>query len=138
MLLAEGLPRWEAETFVTGYCRWRSGGIAVKIRTLFRLPGLYRIVPKFFFSMTQKSFGPQAGFASENPYLGKGEIRFDMIRCPYHDTCLPYGCPEIVKGFCDADDICYGSLHPKISWNRTKAIGHGDNVWYSRVRIIDR
>ena len=23
---------------------------------------------------------------------------------------------EIVKGFCDADDICYGNMHPKISW----------------------
>ncbi|MBR1938421.1 MAG: L-2-amino-thiazoline-4-carboxylic acid hydrolase [Spirochaetales bacterium] len=31
-----------------------------------------------------------------------------MVKCPYHDMCTKYGCPEIVKGFCDADDICYG------------------------------
>ncbi len=33
-----------------------------------------------------------------------------------------------VKGFCDADDICYGDMHPRISWNRTKTIGYGDDV----------
>lgn len=72
-LLAEGVERKEAEDFVTGYYRWRVGGIAPKIRSIFKIPGLYKIVPKFFFKMTQKSFGPQAGFSSENQYLGKGD-----------------------------------------------------------------
>ncbi|WP_035799127.1 hypothetical protein [Butyrivibrio sp. NC3005] len=31
---------------------------------------------------------------------------------------LKYGCPEIVKGFCDADDICYANMHSKLSWDR--------------------
>ncbi len=44
-------------------------------------------------------------------------------------------CPEIVKGFCDADDICYGNMHPRISWDRTKTIGHGDGICDFKVRI---
>lgn len=137
-LLDAGIDRKEAEEFVTEYYRWRSEGVAPKIRAIFKIPGLYRIVPKFFFRMTQKSFGPQAGFASENQYLGNDELRFDMIKCPYFDTCVRYGCPEIVKGFCDADDICYGNMHPRISWDRTKTIGHGDGVCDFKVHIREK
>ncbi len=135
-LLSEGIERKEAEDFVTDYYRWRSGGMASKVKAIFKIPGLYRLVPKVFFSMTQKSFGPGAGFASENQYLDKAEMRFDMVKCPYNDKCTKYGCPEIVKGFCDADDICYGNMHPKISWDRTKTIGHGDGVCDFKVHII--
>ncbi len=134
-LLDEGIERSEAEAFVTDYYRWRSRGMASKIQAIFKIPGLYRIVPKFFFSLTQKSFGPKAGFSSENQHIGKGEMSFDMIVCPYHEKCVHYGCPEIVKGFCDADDICYGNMHPKISWDRTKTIGRGDEICDFRVHI---
>jgi len=134
-LLDEGIGRKEAEDFVTDYYRWRAGGMAKKIKTIFKIPGLYRIVPKFFFKMTQRSFGPQAGFSSENAFLGEGEMRFDMTVCPYHEKCVHYGCPEIVKGFCDADDICYGDMHPRISWDRTKTIGHGDGICDFKVHI---
>lgn len=134
-LLSEGIERKEAENFVTGYYRWRAGRVAPMIEAVFRMPGLYRIVPKFFYIMTQKSFGPQAGFKFENNYLGKGEMHFDMVKCPYHDTCLKYGCPEIVRGFCDADDICYGNMHPMLSWDRTKTIGHGDGICDFKIHI---
>lgn len=137
-LLAEGIGRKEAEDFVTDYYRWRASGMASKIKAIFKIPGLYKVVPKFFFSMTQKSFGPQVGFKAENQYLGKGEMHFDMVKCPYYEKCLHYGCPEIVKGFCDADDICYGSMHPKISWDRTKTIGHGDGVCDFKVHIKEK
>ncbi len=134
-LLDEGVSRSEAETFVTDYYRWRASKIASKIKFIFKLPGLYKIVPKFFFSMTKKSFGPQVGFSSENSYLGKDEMHFDMVRCPYNDKCVHYGCPEIVKGFCDADDICYGNMHPRLSWDRTMTIGHGANKCDFKVHI---
>ncbi len=136
-LLSVGIYRKEAEDFVTDYYRWRSAGMASKIKTIFKIPGLYKIVPKFFYSMSQKSFGPSAGFASKNQYLNKTEMRFDMVKCPYNDKCTKYGCPEIVKGFCDADDICYANMHPKLSWDRTKTIGHGDEVCDFRVHIIE-
>lgn len=134
-LLNEGIERKEAENFVIAYYRWRSEGMASKVKAIFRIPGLYKIVPKFFYNMTQKSFGPQAGFTSENGYLSKTEMRFDMVKCPYHDICTRYGCQEIVKGFCDADDICYGDMHPRLSWDRTKTIGHGDGICDFRVHI---
>lgn len=134
-LLEEGVERSEAEAFVTDYYRWRSQGMASKIKVVFKIPGLYKIVPKFFFSLTQKSFGPKAGFSSENQLIGKGAMSFDMTECPYHKKCVHYGCPEIVKGFCDADDSCYGNMHPKISWDRTKTIGCGDDVCDFKVHI---
>ncbi len=80
-LLDEGIKRKDAEDFVTDYYRWRSSGMAGKIRTIFKIPGLYIIVPKLFFSMTKKMFGPQVGFKSENQYLGKDEMHFDMVKC---------------------------------------------------------
>lgn len=51
-LLEEGVERSEAEAFVTDYYRWRSQGMASKIKVIFKIPGLYKIVPKFFFSLT--------------------------------------------------------------------------------------
>ncbi|MCR5273714.1 MAG: L-2-amino-thiazoline-4-carboxylic acid hydrolase [Lachnospiraceae bacterium] len=134
-LLAVGVERKEAEDFVTGYYRWRAGKMVPMIKTAFKIPGLYKLVPKIFFKMTNMSFGPKAGFASENAYLGKDEMRFDMVKCPYYDNCLKYGCPEITKGFCDADDICYGNMHPKVSWDRTKTIGRGDGVCDFKVHL---
>ena len=78
------------------YYRWRASGMAPKIKAIFKIPGVYRFVPKFFFNMTQKSFGPQMGFRSEDKYLAKDEMRFNMVKCPYNDKCTQYGCPEIV------------------------------------------
>ncbi|MBQ9069460.1 MAG: L-2-amino-thiazoline-4-carboxylic acid hydrolase [Eggerthellaceae bacterium] len=134
-MLSEGVDRSEAADFVVGYYKWRASGLAPKIRAIFKIPGLYKVVPKFFFNMTQKSFGPQMGFASTDKYLSKTEMRFNMVACPYQEKCVQYGCPEIVRGFCDADDICYGNMHPKISWDRTKTLGHGYDVCDFKVRI---
>ena len=136
-LLAAGVDRQEAADFCVDYYKWRSAGMASKIQALFKIPGLYKLAPKVFFSMTEKSFGPQAGFRSENQHLEKGAMQFDMVQCPYQDTCVKYGCPEIVRGFCDADDICYGDLHPKLVWGRTKTIGHGDGVCDFKISIRD-
>lgn len=124
----EGIEREEAAEFLINYYKWRSAGMASKIKAIFRIPGLYKVVPKFFFNMTEKSFGPQAGFASEDKYLSKTEMRFNMVKCPYFDKCEQYGCPEIVRGYCDADDICYGNMHPKLSWDRTGTLGYGYDV----------
>lgn len=134
-LFSEGVSRKEAEEVVTGYYRWRSTGMASKIKSIFKIPGLYRIVPKFFSSIARKSFGPEAGFVSENHSVSKNEVRFDMVQCPYQMTCAKYGCPEIVKGFCDADDICYGHMHPKVIWGRTKTLGYGDGVCDFKITL---
>ena len=51
----------------------------------------------------------------------------DMIKCPYHDACVHYGCPELCPCFCDSDDITYNDLHPDLLWHRTKTLGRGND-----------
>ena len=38
----------------------------------------------------------------------RGTWRVDMTKCPYYDTCVQYGCPELCPCFCDSDDIFSG------------------------------
>jgi len=71
------------------------------------------------------SFGTDAGFVYSFPETHGNEARFNIVRCPYFETCKRYGCPEITRCFCDGDDAGYGNLHPKLIWGRTKTIGRG-------------
>lgn len=134
-MTSTGIGREEAAEFLIDYYKWRASGMASKVKAIFMIPGLYKKAPKVFFKLTEKSFGPQAGFDSKDKYLSETEMRFNMVKCPYFDTCKKYGCPEIVKGFCDADDICYGNMHPKISWDRTKTLGYGYDVCDFKIHI---
>ena len=56
-----------------------------------------------------------------------GFWRIDMIKCPYHDACVHYGCPELCPCFCDSDDITYNDLHPDLLWRRTRTLGRGND-----------
>ena len=87
-----------------------------------RIPGLYKKVPGIFATKTPKFFGSPAGFEA-NEIRTTGDVwRIDMTRCPYHDECVNYGCPELCHCFCDSDDITYDGLHPKLVWHRTKTL----------------
>ena len=136
-LVDAGTGREEAAAFVTGYYRRLAERAAPVIRTVLKIPGLYRLVPKLFFDTALKHCVPQAGFLSENRFLSKTEMRFDMVKCPYQDCCVRYGCPELVKGFCDTDDICYGNMHRRLFWGRTKTLGHGDALCDFSLRITE-
>ena len=135
-MTAEDIGREETADFIVECYRWRAGMMAPKVKAIFKIPGLYRIVPKVFFNMTQKKFGPQMGFLAENMHLGKGEARFDMVKCPYNEKCKHYGCPEIVKGYCEADDILYGDMHPKLLWGRTQTLGKGGSCCDFKISIV--
>ena len=65
--------------------------------------------------------GPGAGFAAAELQTDWPIWRIDITKCPYHDTCARYGCPEL----CDSDDISYAGLHPRLVWHRTKTLGRG-------------
>ena len=132
-----GMEREEAAAFVTGYYRRLAERAAPVIRTVLNIPDLYRLVPKLFFDTALKHCVPQAGFLSENRFLSKTEMHFDMVKCPYQDSCVRYGCPELVKGFCDTDDICYGNMHRRLFWGRTKTLGHGDALCDFSLRITE-
>ena len=85
-----------------------------QLATLLLIPGLYRLVPGVFVKSTRSVFGPAAGFDSKEMQVGNGIWRVDMMKCPYHDTCVAYGCHELCCCFCASDDISYTGLHPKL------------------------
>ena len=91
------------------------------------VPGLYRLVPGVFVKSTRSVFGPAAGFAPKELQTGNGVWRVDMMKCPYHDICTEYGCPELCRCFCDSDDISYTGLHPKLIWERSMTLGRGND-----------
>ena len=98
---------------------------AEQLRKVLRFPGLYRLVPWVWKKATQKMFGPAAGFQFHFYETGSRRVKFDMLECPYQKTCQRYGCPELTAAFCGTDDVCYGHMHPRLQWNRTKTLGTG-------------
>ena len=121
------LSKDEALSTVHGYVEQRAWRLKKAFLKLMRLPGLYRKVPGIFSTQTPKLFGETAGFAAREIQTAGGVWRIDMTKCPYHDACVRYGCPELCPSFCDSDDITYDGLHPKLVWRRTKTLGRGDD-----------
>lgn len=105
---------------------------------LMHIPGLYRKVPGIFAKLAPRFFGTAAGFSAREIDVSDGVWRIDMTKCPYHDTCAEYGCPELCRCFCDSDDISYDGLHPKLYWHRTKTIGRGNELCDFCLKIRDK
>ena len=121
------MPKEEALQIVHGYVERLARTSHKQLATLLLIPGLYRLVPGVFVKSTRSVFDPAAGFDSKELQVGNGIWRVDMMKCPYHDTCVAYGCPELCCCFCDSDDISYTGLHPKLIWHRTKTLGRSDD-----------
>ena len=119
------LPKDEALQTVHGYVEQLAQSAHKSLTALLRVPGLYRLFPGVFVKSTRTVFGPAAGFALTELQTGRGIWRIDMTKCPYHDTCVQHGCPELCPCFCDSDDISYANLHPKLLWHRTTTLGRG-------------
>ena len=119
------MPKEEALRTVHGYVEQLARKTHRYLAAVLRVPGLYRLVPGVFVKSTRSVFGPAAGFAAEELQTGGGIWRVDMTKCPYHDTCVEYGCPELCRCFCDSDDISYSGLHPRLVWQRTMTLGCG-------------
>ena len=121
------MPKEEALQTVHDYVEQLAKGAHRSLAAILRLPGLHRLVPGIFVKSTRTAFGPAAGFAMTELRTDRNTWRIDMTKCPYHDTCVQYGCPELCRCFCDSDDISYAGLHPKLLWHRTKTLGRGDD-----------
>ena len=121
------MPKDEAFQTIHGYVGQHARQAHKTLAALLHIPGLYRLVPGIFARMTRKAFGPEAGFAATELQTDAAVWRIDMTKCPYHDTCAHYGCPELCRCFCDSDDISYAGLHPRLLWRRTKTLGRGDD-----------
>ena len=126
-LLAEGIEQEKAVWYIREYFQRLAKKLEPHLQRIIKLFKLEKKMPKLFLKIIQKSFGTDAGFIYEFPECCGNEARFNMVRCPYFDTCKRYGCSEITMAFCDGDDAGYGNLNPKLFWGRTKTIGHGDD-----------
>lgn len=136
--LQKVMPKEEALQTVHGYVEQKAWRMKKALLKLMRLPGLYRIVPAIFARETPKLFGVTAGFAATDIQTTGGVWRIDMTKCPYHDTCARYGCPELCHCFCDSDDITYDGLHPRLYWHRTKTLGRGNDCCDFCLKLRDR
>ena len=123
--MAEGIEPERAVRYIREYFQRFAASFTPHLKRVIRWFGLANVVPKLFMKMSLKGFGPEAGFEYEFPETKGNEARFNVVRCPYMETCRRYGCPEITRAFCDGDDAGYGDLHPKLIWGRTKTIGRG-------------
>ena len=96
--------------------------IAGLIRKMMKIPGAYRLMPWMWKTMMPKLFSTDSGFRfSFYPTDGK-QVKFDMLECPYLQICRELGCDRFAPVFCASDDVCYGNMHPKLIWNRTKTL----------------
>ena len=121
------MPKEQALQTVHGYVEQHARKQKKLFLALMHIPGLYKKVPGIFAEQTPKLFGVAAGFAAREIRTTGGVWRIDMTRCPYNDTCIRYGCPELCHCFCDSDDITYDGLHPQLVWHRTKTLGRGND-----------
>ena len=130
------MPKDEALNAVHGYVEERAYRLKKTFLRLMHIPGLYKKVPGIFAKQTPKFFGNSAGFEANEIRTTGGVWRIDMTRCPYHDECVRYGCPELCRCFCDSDDITYDGLHPNLVWHRTKTLGRGDDRCDFCMKVI--
>ena len=132
------MPKDEALRTVHSYVEARARKMRKTILKLLKVPGLYRLPPVLFSKLTPKYFGVTAGFAATEYQTSGGVWRIDMTKCPYHDTCVQHGCPELCPCFCDSDDVTYDGLHPKLLWHRTKTLGRGDDCCDFCLKLRDQ
>lgn len=103
-----------------------SKNINKTLRTLCKIPFSYKLVPTIMRKIIHKSFGKKSGFDMIDYPSEKGKCHIDMIECPYFNNCVKYDCIELSTAFCNADDIAYGNMHPKLFWGRTKTLARGN------------
>jgi len=133
-----GLSREDAAGLLSRLMHQRAEKAAAVLRSVLRIPGLYRVIPRFFSAMTKKHYGEKASFQAMWYSQGKRNMRFDMTACPYQIICAAHGCPEVVAAFCDADDVVYGHMHPRLCWQRTQTLGRGGACCDFHLFIISK
>ena len=132
VLLECGKSREEAEVFVNEYL---NKSVKRNLQILMKIPGLYRMTNIIFKRMVKRKYKEKLGFYIKWYETQKNELRFDVIECPYNEICTHYHCQEIVKGYCDSNEICYKKKDKKISWFRTQTLEQGDECCDFRIII---
>ena len=125
-LLKHGMEKEAAVDRISGFFVGLSGKGFKAVSAWLHLFGNYHRYPANFVKNSLRDFSPEAGFEYVMPEgSDPAAARFDIIKCPYHEMCKKYNCPELNRAFCDSDDAKYGHLHPKLMWRRTGTLGKG-------------
>ena len=127
-LLAEGMEREEAAKLAGDYFLELMEEIADSIRSMLKLPGLYRLMPRIWKTAMPRLFSEESGFRFKFYPTDGSRVKFDMLECPYYRICEKVGCLDLAPVFCATDDVCYGHMHPRLRWNRTKTIARGADL----------
>lgn len=134
---AEGIEQEKAVWYIREYFQRFSVKMVPHLQRTIKIFGLAKRIPNLFMKVSLKSFSPAAGFGYEFVDTHGNEARFNIVKCPYYETCARYGCPEITRAFCDSDDTSYGSMHPKLIWGRTKTIGRGGDCCNFSLKYVE-
>ncbi len=125
---------WYINQYYVPFCQKAAKGL----RAIVALPGVADRLPGLFIRIASKGFPESAGFEYDWPQMPERTTGFNMVACPYFETCKRYGCPELTKIFCDADDITYGHMHPRLIWGRTTTLGHGGPYCDFRLTLKEK
>ena len=118
------MPKEEALQTVHGYVEQRAWKLRKLFLALMRIPGLPRKTPGIFTKQTRRMFGEAAGFEAREIETTGGVWRIDMIKCPYHDACVHYGCPASATATISPTTTCtptFSGAAPKPSAAATTA-----------------
>lgn len=128
----------KAYDIIETYFYERSKERANKLQSICKVPGVYRLVPMVMGGVIHQVFGVKSGFEQVDREMTAQKCHIDMLGCPYYALCELYGCKELVRVFCDSDDVAYGNMHPRLSWERTKTLGRGDYYCDFKLKIKER
>ena len=126
----------QAYAIVGKFFEEESAVSAKKLQKLCAIPFVYQLVPRVMAGIIHRYFGTQSGFEMIDHGTKRNVCHIDMIKCPYFSACTEHGCPELTTVFCNADDIAYGNMHAKLSWERKKTLGRGDDCCDFILRVV--
>ncbi|MDE6729977.1 MAG: L-2-amino-thiazoline-4-carboxylic acid hydrolase [Oscillospiraceae bacterium] len=122
----------QAYSIIEEYFSEKCALTAKKLQKLCRIPFAYQFAPRIMAGIIHKFFGTRSNFEVIDRSIRHDVCQIDIVKCPYFSICSAYGCPE----FCNGDDTAYGNMHPKLSWERKKTLGRGDNCCDFILRIL--
>lgn len=100
-----------------------------KIQRMMKIPGLYRLLMRFFPRLRERSFaGSPEGFSIEVKNQTTTDYLFHINRCPYLALCTKLGIPELTEAFCITDEICYENMHKHLHFERKGTLAKGNEA----------
>ncbi len=124
-LRAEGIEQEQAVWYIREYFQHFSAKKVPHLQWAIKITSRVRKTPGLSMQDLHSRLGMHAGFVYEFPERYGNEARFNIVRCPYYETCKRYGCPEITQAFCDGDEAGYRNMQPRLILGCTKMIGRG-------------